>query len=97
MHEPVKKNILLFHCVSKQQLGGGGGPMQAGQVAPNQNFLNRPPGPIPVSHGNVQQQVSEPTRCWHVRLCLHTGSPLTWPVVDTFTAPVPAEFCMPYW
>uniref|UniRef100_A0A8C9ZPI6 Mediator of RNA polymerase II transcription subunit 25 n=1 Tax=Sander lucioperca TaxID=283035 RepID=A0A8C9ZPI6_SANLU len=26
-----------------------------GQVAPNQNFLNRPPGPIPVSHGNVQQ------------------------------------------
>ncbi|XP_036945693.1 mediator of RNA polymerase II transcription subunit 25 isoform X1 [Acanthopagrus latus] len=39
-----------------QQLGGGGGPMQAGQVAPNQNFLNRPPGPIPVSHGNVQQQ-----------------------------------------
>ncbi|KAM8723907.1 mediator of RNA polymerase II transcription subunit 25 isoform 3-T3 [Acanthopagrus schlegelii] len=39
-----------------QQLGGGGGPMQASQVAPNQNFLNRPPGPIPVSHGNVQQQ-----------------------------------------
>uniref|UniRef100_A0A3Q3L654 Mediator of RNA polymerase II transcription subunit 25 n=1 Tax=Labrus bergylta TaxID=56723 RepID=A0A3Q3L654_9LABR len=26
-----------------------------GQVAPNQNFLNRPAGPIPVSHGNVQQ------------------------------------------
>lgn len=46
-----------------QQLGGGGAPMQPGQVAPNQNFLNRPPGPIPVSHGNVQQQVSEPTRC----------------------------------
>ncbi|XP_036945696.1 mediator of RNA polymerase II transcription subunit 25 isoform X4 [Acanthopagrus latus] len=41
-----------------QQLGGGGGPMQAGQVAPNQNFLNRPPGPIPVSHGNVQQQMT---------------------------------------
>ncbi|XP_037648408.1 mediator of RNA polymerase II transcription subunit 25 isoform X1 [Sebastes umbrosus] len=35
---------------------GGAGPMQPGQVAPNQNFLNRPPGPIPVSHGNVQQQ-----------------------------------------
>uniref|UniRef100_A0A3Q0RDY6 Mediator of RNA polymerase II transcription subunit 25 n=1 Tax=Amphilophus citrinellus TaxID=61819 RepID=A0A3Q0RDY6_AMPCI len=30
-------------------------PMQPGQVPPNQNFLNRPPGPIPVSHGNVQQ------------------------------------------
>ncbi|XP_054463258.1 mediator of RNA polymerase II transcription subunit 25 isoform X1 [Anoplopoma fimbria] len=35
---------------------GGAVPMQPGQVAPNQNFLNRPPGPIPVSHGNVQQQ-----------------------------------------
>lgn len=34
--------------------------MQPGQVAPNQNFLTRPPGPIPVSHGNVQQQVSPP-------------------------------------
>ncbi|XP_068192631.1 mediator of RNA polymerase II transcription subunit 25 isoform X2 [Antennarius striatus] len=40
------------------QLGGGGGPMQPGQVAPNQNFLNRPPGPIPVAHGNVQQQMT---------------------------------------
>ncbi|XP_056609649.1 mediator of RNA polymerase II transcription subunit 25 isoform X2 [Triplophysa dalaica] len=28
--------------------------MQPGQVQPNQNFLNRPPGPI--THGNVQQQ-----------------------------------------
>ncbi|KAL6102674.1 med25 [Pungitius sinensis] len=37
---------------------GGVGPMQPVQVAPNQNFLNRPPGPIPVSHGNVQQQMS---------------------------------------
>ncbi|XP_059204020.1 mediator of RNA polymerase II transcription subunit 25 isoform X3 [Centropristis striata] len=34
----------------------GAGPMQPSQVAPNPNFLNRPPGPIPVSHGNVQQQ-----------------------------------------
>ncbi|XP_073351067.1 mediator of RNA polymerase II transcription subunit 25 isoform X5 [Pagrus major] len=42
----------------RAQLGGGGGPMQAGQLAPNQNFLNRPPGPIPVSHGNVQQQMT---------------------------------------
>lgn len=30
--------------------------MQPGQVPSNQNFLNRPPGPIPVTHGNVQQQ-----------------------------------------
>ncbi|XP_049601309.1 mediator of RNA polymerase II transcription subunit 25 isoform X2 [Syngnathus scovelli] len=43
---------------SHRALGGGGGPMQPGQVPPNQNFLNRPPGPIPVSHGNVQQQMS---------------------------------------
>ncbi|XP_074553683.1 mediator of RNA polymerase II transcription subunit 25 isoform X2 [Halichoeres trimaculatus] len=42
----------------RAQLGGAGGPMQPGQVAPNQNFLNRPPGPIPVSHGNVQQQMT---------------------------------------
>ncbi|XP_077415353.1 mediator of RNA polymerase II transcription subunit 25 isoform X2 [Vanacampus margaritifer] len=41
---------------SHRAMGGGGGPMQPGQVQPNQNFLNRPPGPIPVSHGNVQQQ-----------------------------------------
>ncbi|KAK2893486.1 hypothetical protein Q8A73_015970 [Channa argus] len=40
----------------RAQLGGAGGPMQPGQVAPNSNFLNRPPGPIPISHGNVQQQ-----------------------------------------
>ncbi|XP_054615386.1 mediator of RNA polymerase II transcription subunit 25 isoform X3 [Dunckerocampus dactyliophorus] len=42
----------------RAQLGGAGGPMQPGQVPPNQNFLNRPPGPIPVSHGNVQQQMT---------------------------------------
>ncbi|XP_008327857.1 mediator of RNA polymerase II transcription subunit 25 isoform X2 [Cynoglossus semilaevis] len=41
-----------------QQLGGAGGQMQPGQVPPNQNFLNRAPGPIPVSHGNVQQQMA---------------------------------------
>uniref|UniRef100_A0AAQ6APF6 Mediator of RNA polymerase II transcription subunit 25 n=1 Tax=Amphiprion ocellaris TaxID=80972 RepID=A0AAQ6APF6_AMPOC len=29
-----------------------------GQVPQNQNFLNRPPGPIPVSHGNVQPQMT---------------------------------------
>ncbi|XP_013874225.1 mediator of RNA polymerase II transcription subunit 25 [Austrofundulus limnaeus] len=40
----------------RAQMGGGGGPMQPGQVPPNQNFLNRAPGSIPVSHGSVQQQ-----------------------------------------
>ncbi|XP_029944607.1 mediator of RNA polymerase II transcription subunit 25 isoform X5 [Salarias fasciatus] len=42
----------------RAQLGGAGGPMQQGQVPPNQNFINRAPGPIPVSHGNVQSQMT---------------------------------------
>ncbi|XP_019950348.1 mediator of RNA polymerase II transcription subunit 25 isoform X6 [Paralichthys olivaceus] len=45
----------------RAQLGGAGGPMQPGQVPPNQNFLNRPSGPIPVSHGNVQQMTMRAT------------------------------------
>lgn len=49
--------------------------MQPGQVPPNQNFLNRAPGPIPVSHGNVQQQVGRPSRCLHV----HAGSYMDFP------------------
>lgn len=32
----------------RAQLGGGGGPMQTGQVPTNPNFLIRPAGPIPV-------------------------------------------------
>lgn len=37
---------------------GNAGQMQPAQVPPNQNFLNRPPGQIPVTHGNVQPQVT---------------------------------------
>ena len=37
---------------------GNAGQMQSSQVPSNQTFLNRPPGPIPVTHGNVQQQVT---------------------------------------
>lgn len=44
--------------------------MQPSQVAPNQNFLTRPPGPIPVSHGNVQQQVGSPPTYQRCVLCL---------------------------
>lgn len=66
--------------------------MQPGQVPPNQNFLNRPPGPIPVSHGNVQPQVYAFTLCWHVCLCFHISSPLTLLVVGTLTAWVPTDF-----
>ncbi|XP_060921727.1 mediator of RNA polymerase II transcription subunit 25 isoform X3 [Labrus mixtus] len=52
------RQVITNHKQVQQHraLGGAGGPMQPGQVAPNQNFLNRPAGPIPVSHGNVQQQ-----------------------------------------
>lgn len=42
----------------RAQLGGAGGQMQTGQVPQNPNFLNRPAGPIPVSHGNVQPQMT---------------------------------------
>uniref|UniRef100_A0A7N8XM73 Mediator of RNA polymerase II transcription subunit 25 n=1 Tax=Mastacembelus armatus TaxID=205130 RepID=A0A7N8XM73_9TELE len=51
------RQVITNHKQVQQQraLGGAGGPMQPGQVPPNQNFLNRPPGPIPVSHGNVPQ------------------------------------------
>ncbi|KAK3520098.1 hypothetical protein QTP70_013284 [Hemibagrus guttatus] len=35
---------------------GNAAQMQSTQVPPNQNFLNRPPGQIPVTHGNVQPQ-----------------------------------------
>lgn len=37
---------------------GNPGQMQATQVPPNQNFLNRPPGQIPVTHGSVQPQMT---------------------------------------
>ncbi|XP_062295007.1 mediator of RNA polymerase II transcription subunit 25 isoform X7 [Scomber scombrus] len=54
------RQVITNHKQVQQHraLGGGGGPMQPGQVPQNQNFLNRPPGPIPVSHGNVQQQMT---------------------------------------
>ncbi|XP_053299882.1 mediator of RNA polymerase II transcription subunit 25 isoform X4 [Pleuronectes platessa] len=54
------RQVITNHKQVQQHraLGGAGGPMQPGQVPPNQNFLNRPSGPIPVSHGNVQQQQS---------------------------------------
>ncbi|XP_028311981.1 mediator of RNA polymerase II transcription subunit 25 isoform X2 [Gouania willdenowi] len=40
----------------RAQMGAAGAQMQPGQVPNNQSFLSRPAGPIPVSHGNVQQQ-----------------------------------------
>ncbi|XP_056144009.1 mediator of RNA polymerase II transcription subunit 25 isoform X2 [Lampris incognitus] len=54
------RQVITNHKQVQQHraLGGAGGPMPTGQVPPNQNFLNRPAGPIPVSHGNVPQQMT---------------------------------------
>ncbi|XP_068584057.1 mediator of RNA polymerase II transcription subunit 25 isoform X5 [Cebidichthys violaceus] len=54
----IRQVITNHKQVQQHRALGGVGPMQPVQVAPNQNFLNRPPGPIPVSHGNVQQQMT---------------------------------------
>ncbi|XP_049925577.1 mediator of RNA polymerase II transcription subunit 25 isoform X7 [Epinephelus moara] len=54
----IRQVITNHKQVQQHRALGGAGPMQPSQVAPNQNFLNRPPGPIPVSHGNVQQQMA---------------------------------------
>lgn len=50
--------LSVIHCMSFSRMNNAG-QMQPGQVPSNQNFLNRPPGPIPVTHGNVQQQVNQ--------------------------------------
>ncbi|XP_041735319.1 mediator of RNA polymerase II transcription subunit 25 isoform X4 [Coregonus clupeaformis] len=54
----IRQVITNHKQVQQHRSLGSGGPMPGppGQVQPNQNFLNRPQGPIPVSHGNVQQQ-----------------------------------------
>ncbi|XP_012991352.1 mediator of RNA polymerase II transcription subunit 25 isoform X5 [Esox lucius] len=56
----IRQVITNHKQVQQHRSLGSGGPMpgQPGQVQPNQNFLNRPQGPIPVSHGNVQQQMT---------------------------------------
>lgn len=75
-----------------QQLNSAAGPMQPNQVPPNQNFINRAPGPIPVSHGNVQQQVNKWTRFVLARLPVFPHQiPPALPDVDTWTA---WDFCM---
>lgn len=71
-NEPKERDPSSALSLCQQQLGAAGAPMQPGQVAPNQNFLNRPPGPIPVSHGNVQQQVRTLTCCAVCARCLLT-------------------------
>ncbi|XP_058627793.1 mediator of RNA polymerase II transcription subunit 25 isoform X4 [Onychostoma macrolepis] len=52
----IRQVITNHKQVQQQRSMNSAVQMQPGQVPPNQNFLNRPPGPIPVTHGNVQQQ-----------------------------------------
>lgn len=54
----IRQVITNHKQVQQHRTMGNAGQMQTGQVPPNQNFLNRPPGPIPVTHGNVQQQLT---------------------------------------
>lgn len=52
----IRQVITNHKQVQQQRSMNSAVQMQPGQVPPNQNFLNRPPGPITVTHGNVQQQ-----------------------------------------
>ncbi|KAL4658293.1 mediator of RNA polymerase II transcription subunit 25 [Arapaima gigas] len=52
----IRQVITNHKQVQQHRTMGTAGAVPQGTVPPNQNFLNRPPGPIPVSHGNVQQQ-----------------------------------------
>lgn len=52
----IRQVITNHKQVQQQRSMNSAVQMQPGQVPPNQNFLNRPPGPIPITHGNVQQQ-----------------------------------------
>lgn len=54
----IRQVITNHKQVQQHRSLGAGGPMAPGQVQQNQNFLNRPAGPIPVSHGGVQQQMT---------------------------------------
>ncbi|XP_059411881.1 mediator of RNA polymerase II transcription subunit 25-like isoform X3 [Carassius carassius] len=53
----IRQVITNHKQVQQQRSMNNAVQMQPGQVPPNQNFLNRPPGPIPVTLGNVQQQL----------------------------------------
>ncbi|KTF85579.1 hypothetical protein cypCar_00013021 [Cyprinus carpio] len=63
------RQVITNHKQVQQQRSMNNTVQMQGQVPPNQNFLNRPPGPIPVTHGNVQQQVKQQ--------CFPLSSPLS--------------------
>ncbi|XP_053474533.1 mediator of RNA polymerase II transcription subunit 25 isoform X1 [Ictalurus furcatus] len=52
----IRQVITNHKQVQQHRTMGNAGQMQSTQVPPSQNFLNRPPGQIPVTHGNVQPQ-----------------------------------------
>ncbi|KAI1884702.1 hypothetical protein AGOR_G00229140 [Albula goreensis] len=52
----IRQVITNHKQVQQHRTMSSTGGMQQSAVPPNQNFLNRPQGPIPVSHGNVPQQ-----------------------------------------
>ncbi|KAK2829750.1 hypothetical protein Q7C36_017740 [Tachysurus vachellii] len=52
----IRQVITNHKQVQQHRTMGNAAQMQSTQVPPNQNFLNRPPGQIPVTHGNVQPQ-----------------------------------------
>ncbi|XP_060758239.1 mediator of RNA polymerase II transcription subunit 25 isoform X2 [Neoarius graeffei] len=52
----IRQVITNHKQVQQHRTMGNAAQMQSNQVQPNQNFLNRPPGQIPVTHGNVQPQ-----------------------------------------
>ncbi|XP_069047887.1 mediator of RNA polymerase II transcription subunit 25 isoform X3 [Lepisosteus oculatus] len=53
------RQVITNHKQVQQQrtMGSGAASMQPGSVQSNQGFLNKPGGPIPVSHSTVQQQL----------------------------------------
>ncbi|KAG5832335.1 hypothetical protein ANANG_G00290010 [Anguilla anguilla] len=52
----IRQVITNHKQVQQHRTMSSAGPMQQGVVPPNQNFLNRPQGPVALPHGNVQQQ-----------------------------------------
>ncbi|KAI4875360.1 hypothetical protein NFI96_022849 [Prochilodus magdalenae] len=87
----IRQVITNHKQVQQHRTMGNAGQMQSGQVPSNQNFLNRPPGPIPVTHGNVQQQ-TETACCSNP---LHFSSHFVLSFIFLFHpsfAPVPCTF-----
>ncbi|XP_030646598.1 mediator of RNA polymerase II transcription subunit 25 isoform X2 [Chanos chanos] len=71
----IRQVITNHKQVQQHRTMGSAGQMQPGQVQPNPNFINRAPGPIPVTHGNVQQQLTIRTAAAASQQPPATGAP----------------------